>query len=93
MKVKSLMDYPILDLESERDLMAYLSERSYTYVKLEVENMSREEARRIWRTIEKNWSYVALRSGKGISGSKMQWLSLLRKMGLLERKAKEEEGE
>ncbi len=84
------MDNPITVLTRTREIMAYLSERHYLYIKKEVEEMTQEEAQRIWAAIEENWRYVALRAGNGRSNVRMQWTSLLRKMGLIENKAKGE---
>lgn len=70
--------------------MAYLTDCSFNQIQKEVEEMTQEEAKKVWEKVENNWTYVALRAGNGSSKAKLEWLLLLRKMGILERKAKGE---
>lgn len=79
--------YPLTSLNSSRAIMLGLIDRSPVLVKTEVDNMTPAQARRIWDQIEKNFSYVASRSGNGRSSVKMQWLELLRKMTYIQMKA------
>ncbi len=69
--------------------MECLTEATYEEVKLEVEAMTQEKAQRIHELIAPNWSTVCFLSGKG-GIRRAKWTSLLRKMGLIETKAKGE---
>ena len=85
-----LMDSPFIEVGGQTRLMAYLSERNIEYVKLEVKAMTREQAQRIWTEIEPVFNGVCYRAGTGGSRVKMLWTALMRKMVLIENKAKEE---
>ncbi len=67
--------------------MDHLTEASYEQIELEAEEMTQEEAIRIHELIEPNWKTVCMLSGKG-GIRRAGWTSLIRKMALIEKKAK-----
>ena len=67
--------------------MEHLTNSSYEAIRLEAEEMSLEEAQRIHKLINPNWGMVCLLSGRG-GIRRASWTSLVRKMGLIEDRAK-----
>ncbi len=67
--------------------MEHLTEASYEMIKLEAEEMTQEEAQRIHKLIDPRWKTVCYLSGRG-GIRRAKWTSLIRKMGLIETKAK-----
>ena len=77
-----------LKLRNLRDrYMEHLTEASYERIQMEAEEMTPEEAQRIHNLIDKDWSMVCYLSGRG-GIRRAKWTSLLRKMRLIEDRAK-----
>ena len=72
---------------SERDVMINLIDKPYSLVKTEVEEMTQEDAKKIWAKISHNFNDVCMRSGTGRNKAARAWTSLMRKMSLIESKA------
>ena len=68
-------------------LMQKLTETNFLLVKVEVDEMTPEDARNIWGQIESYFVGVCARA----SGRKRdtEWVSLVQKMSLIKRKAEE----
>lgn len=71
------------------EIMECLTDSTFEEVKLKVEAMTQEKAQELHELIEPNWRTVCYLSGKG-GIRRAKWTSLLRKMGLIETKAKGE---
>lgn len=68
--------------------MECLTDATYEEVKIEVEAMTPARAQKIHELIDPDWATVCYLSGRGGIG-RAKWTSLIRKMGLIETKAKE----
>ena len=91
LRLRDLMNLPIIEVTGANRLMAYLTERNIEYIRIEVDAMTREEAQRIWEEIEPNWRGVCYKAGMGGMRSRIEWTLLLRKMVLIQRKAEAED--
>lgn len=75
-----------LQKEASQEIMCYLIDTPYILLKKEVEEMTQEEAHKVWNKISINWTYVCRRAG-GRGKVAQAWTSLLRKMTLIQRRA------
>lgn len=71
-----------------RSLLKVLIDTPYIFIKSEVDDMTPEEARDIWSHIKPFFVGVCARASASKVGQ--QWNMLVRKMSLIERKAKED---
>lgn len=69
--------------------MEYLTKTSFLLVKREVDDMTVEEALDIWKDIEPFFVGICARAGH--SKAVMEWNMLVRKMNIIQNKAKGDE--